>query len=54
MITSDESIETNTYLIQELATARKYNEVLEKRVIELVQDLRDSSDLLDAFVKYLS
>lgn len=54
MITSDESIETNIYLIQELAIARKYNEVLEKRVIELMQDLRDSSDLLDAFVKYLS
>lgn len=54
MITSDESIETNIYLIQELATARKYNEVLEKRIIELMQDLRDSSNLLDAFVKYLS
>jgi hypothetical protein len=54
MMTSDESTETNIYLIQELATARKYNEVLEKRIIELMQDLRDSSDLLDAFVAYLS
>jgi hypothetical protein len=54
MITSDESMETNIYLIQELATARKYNEVLEKRIIELMQDLRDSSNLLDAFVAYLS
>ena len=54
MTTFDDAIETNTYLIQELATARKYNELLEKRIIELMQDLRDSSDLLDAFVAYVS
>jgi hypothetical protein len=54
MITSDETIETNLYLITELANARKYNEVLEARVIELMADLRDSDAQIDALVAYMS
>ena len=54
MITSDEAIETNLYLVTELANARKYNEVLEARVIELMADLRDSDAQIDAFVAYMS
>jgi len=54
MITSDEAIETNLYLITELANARKYNEVLEARVIELMADLRDSNAQIDALVAYMS
>jgi hypothetical protein len=54
MITSDEAIETNLYLVTELANARKYNEVLEARVIELMADLRDSNRQIDALVAYLS
>ncbi len=54
MITSDEAIETNLYLVTELANARKYNEVLEARVIELMADLRDSDAQIDALVAYMS
>ena len=54
MTTSDEAIETNLYLVTELANARKYNEVLEARVIELMADLRESSQLLDACRAYMS
>ena len=44
----------NLYLCDQLITARKQNEVLTEHIATLVQDLKDSSDLLDAFVKYLS
>ena len=45
---------TNLYLIEQLVLARKYNEVLEARVIELMADLRQSSQLLDACTAYMS
>ena len=45
---------TNLYLIKQLVLARKYNEVLEARVIELMADLRQSSQLLDACRAYMS
>jgi hypothetical protein len=54
MITSDKTIETNLYLVTELANARKYNEVLEARVIELMAELRDSDAQIDALVAYMS
>jgi hypothetical protein len=54
MIEDNETIETNLYLITELANARKYNEVLEARVIELMADLRESSQLLNACRAYMS
>ena len=50
----DEAQSTNEYLIGELVTARKQIEVLTEHIATLVQDLKDSSDLLDAFVAYLS
>ena len=50
----DEVQSTNEYLISELITARKQIEVLKEHIATLMQDLKDSSDLLDAFVKYLS
>ena len=50
----DEAQSTNEYLISELVIARKQNEVLTEHIATLVQDLKDSSDLLDAFVAYLS
>jgi hypothetical protein len=54
MTTSDEAIEINLYLVTELANARKYNEVLEARVIELMANLRESSQLLNACRAYMS
>ena len=54
MITSNEAIKTNLYLVTELANARKYNEVLEARVIELMADLRNSNAQIDALVAYMS
>ena len=54
MIENNEAMKTNLYLITELANARKYNEVLEARVIELMADLRQSSQLLDACRAYMS
>ena len=54
MIEDNEAIETNLYLVTELANARKYNEVLEARVIELMADLRESSQLLNACRAYMS
>lgn len=54
MITSDKAIDTNLYLVTELANARKYKEVLEARVIELMADLRDSNAQIDALVAHLS
>ena len=54
MIDFNEQETTNLYLIEQLVLARKYNEVLEARVIELMADLRQSSQLLDACRAYLS
>ena len=50
----DEAQTTNEYLIGELVLARKQNEVLTEHIKILMQDLKDSSDLLNAFVAYLS
>jgi BMFP domain-containing protein YqiC len=44
----------NLYLCDQLITTRKYNEVLEARVIELMADLRDSNAQIDALVAHLT
>ena len=54
MVHFDEYQSTNEYLISELVTARKQIEVLTEHIATLMQDLKDSSDLLDAFVAYVS
>ena len=54
MVYFDEYQSTNEYLIGELVIARKQIEVLTEHIETLMQDLKDSSKLLDAFVAYVS
>jgi len=54
MITFDELLKTNLYLIQELATTRKQNEVLQEHIDKLQDDIKISSQLLNACVAYMS
>jgi hypothetical protein len=50
----NEARSTNDYLISELIIARKENEVLREHIEALMQDLKDSSQLLNACVAYMS
>ena len=50
----DEAQSANEYLIGELIISRKQIEVLTEHIATLMQDLKESSDLLDAFVAYVS
>jgi hypothetical protein len=50
----DESQSTNLYLIDQLIVARKRNEVLEAHIETLMEDLKVSSQLLNACVAYMS
>jgi hypothetical protein len=54
MINLNEARSTNEYLIGELVTARKQIEVLTEHIETLRQDLKDSSQLLNACVAYMS
>ena len=45
---------TNNYLIDQLIIARKRNEVLEAHIATLMEDLKVSSQLLNACTAYLS
>ena len=45
---------TNNYLIDQLVIARKRNEVLEAHIATLMEDLKVSSQLLNACVAYIS
>jgi len=45
---------TNNYLIDQLVIARKRNEVLEAHIATLMEDLKVSSQLLNACTAYLS
>ena len=45
---------TNNYLIDQLVIARKRNEVLEAHIATLMEDLKVSSQLLNACVAYMS
>ena len=57
----NEAESTNNYLVEQLVIARKRNEVLEAHIATLVhhietlaEDLKQSSQLLDACVAYMS
>ena len=50
----DEALSTNDYLISELIIARKENEVLREHIETLMKDLKQSSQLLNACVAYMS
>jgi hypothetical protein len=50
----NEAQSTNDYLISELIIARKENEVLREHIDELIQDIKMSSQLLNACVAYMS
>ena len=50
----NEAQETNTYLIEQLVIARKENEVLKEHINKLQDDIKVSSQLLDACVAYMS
>lgn len=50
----NEAETTNLYLIDQLIIARKRNEVLEAHIETLMQDLKVSSQLLNACVAYIS
>jgi len=50
----NEAESTNQYLIEQLVIARKQNEVLTEHIEKLVEDLKVSSQLLNACVAYMS
>ena len=50
----NEAHETNNYLIQQLIIARKENEVLREHIDKLQDDIKISSQLLNACVAYMS
>jgi hypothetical protein len=50
----DEARSTNEYLISELIIARKENEVLREHIDELQDDIKISSQLLNACVAWMS
>ena len=50
----DEAQLTNNYLIDQLVIARKRNEVLEAHIATIMEDLKVSSQLLNAYVAYMS
>ena len=50
----NEAESTNKYLIEQLVIARKQNEVLTEHIAKLVDDLKVSSQLLNACVAYMS
>lgn len=54
MIDFNKARSTNEYLIGELITARKQIEVLTEHIETLMQDLKVSSQLLNACVAYIS
>ena len=54
MIDFDEARSTNLYLIDQLVIARKRNEVLEAHIATLIEDIKVSSQLLNACVAYMS
>ena len=54
MIDFDEARHTNDYLISELIIARKENEVLREHIDKLQDDIKISSQLLNACVAYMS
>lgn len=49
----NEAESTNKYLIEQLVIARKQNEVLTEHIATLVEDLKVSSQLLNACVAYM-
>ena len=54
MIDFDEARSTNLYLIDQLVIARKRNEVLEAHIATLIEDIKVSTQLLNACVAYMS
>jgi len=50
----NEAESTNNYLIEQLVIARKQNEVLQEHIKELQDDIKISSQLLNACVAYMS
>lgn len=50
----NEAESTNNYLVEQLVIARKRNEVLEAHIATLMEDLKVSSQLLNACTAYLS
>jgi len=50
----NEAQETNNYLIEQLVIARKQNEVLQEVIDKLIEDIKISSQLLNACVAYMS
>jgi len=50
----NEAQETNNYLIEQLIIARKQNEVLQEHIDKLQDDIKVSSQLLNACTAYLS
>jgi len=50
----NEAQETNTYLIEQLVIARKQNEVLKEHIDKLQDDIKISSQLLNACVAWMS
>jgi hypothetical protein len=50
----NEAQETNNYLIEQLVIARKQNEVLQEHIDKLQDDIKISSQLLNACVAYMS
>jgi len=50
----NEAETTNLYLIDQLVIARKQNEVLQAHIDTLQEDLKMSSQLLNACVAYMS
>jgi hypothetical protein len=50
----NEAQQTNTYLIEQLIIARKQNEVLQEHIDKLQDDIKISSQLLNACVAYMS
>jgi hypothetical protein len=49
-----EAESTNEYLIEQLVIARKQNEVLREHIAKLQDDIKISSQLLNACVAYMS
>ena len=50
----NEAESTNKYLIEQLVIARKQNEVLREHIDKLQDDIKISSQLLNACVAYMS
>jgi hypothetical protein len=50
----NEAQSTNNYLIEQLIIGRKQNEVLQEHIDKLQDDIKISSQLLNACVAYMS